>query len=189
MEIQHSIISQALYGENGRVALPINMFMKQSNADQVGGKKKDIAKISGCAAVRYQENSVERSLKEFEHLGVPLIVALVNVNVRPSTGISYNNASSLDLETAIPSSEIGYIKANDDNTNKSCNHTIQYMYDEPIDKMDEYIPSKQEEFVSISDEMYDSLLNNVLDEQIEDDLYSDNVPVKKYTRKNRKLIV
>lgn len=133
MEIQQSVVSQAIYGENGRAALPLNMFMKKSNDKQIGGKK------------------------DIQHLGVPLVVALVNINI-----------------------------------NKPYNHTNENMFDEsPIEQVDEYKPrSEPEEFETIPDEMYDSLLNTVLEEPIEeisDDNYNnEDTPVKKYTRKNRK---
>jgi len=120
MEIQQSIVSQALYGDKGRVAVPLNVFMKQTKAGQVGGKK------------------------DIEHLGVPLVIALVNVNM-----------------------------------NKPC---AQHIYnDEPLDQTVEYVPSGEEEFAPISDEVYDSLFNTVLDEYI-----TEESPAKKYTRKNRK---
>jgi hypothetical protein len=123
MEIQPSIVSQALYGDKGRVAIPLNVFMKQSNVGQVGGKK------------------------DIEHLGVPLVIALVNVNM-----------------------------------NKPC---AQHSYiDDPFDQTVEYVPNEpversSSEFESISDEMYDTLFNTVLDESTEP-------TAKKYTRKNRK---
>jgi hypothetical protein len=134
MEIQHSIISQAVYGENGRAALPLNMFTKKSNDKQIGGEKKDI-----------------------EHLGVPLVLALVEINL-----------------------------------NKPCNHANENMFDEPqIEQVDEY-KQGPEEFETIPDEMYDSLLNTVLEEPIEEipdsNTYNNNedAPMKKYTRKNSK---
>lgn len=133
MEIQPSIMSQALYGENGKTALPLNIFMQKSNNNKIGGEKKDI-----------------------EHLGVPLVLALVNINI-----------------------------------NKPCNHTNENMFDQPqIEQDDEYQQrSEPEEFETIPDEMYDSLLNTVLEEPIEEipDSYNNEyTPVKKYTRKNRK---
>jgi hypothetical protein len=131
MEIQPSIISQALYGENGKTALPLNIFMKKSNDNKIGGEKKDI-----------------------EHLGVPLVLALVNINI-----------------------------------NKPCNYTNENMFDEPqIEQVDEY-EQGPEEFETIPDEMYDSLLNTVLEEPIEeipDSNNNEDAPMKKYTRKNRK---
>jgi len=156
MEIQHSIISQAVYGENGRAALPLNMFTKKSNDNQIGGEKKDI-----------------------EHLGVPLVLALVNINI-----------------------------------NKPCHHTNENMFDQPQIEQDDEYKQGPEEFETIPDEMYDSLLNTVLEEPIEEipnsyeqsspelvsippsdrrgsEYFSDSennedTPVKKYTRKNRK---
>jgi hypothetical protein len=126
MEIQPSIESQALYGDKGRVAIPLNVFMKQSKAGQIGGKK------------------------DIEHLGVPLVIALVNVNM-----------------------------------NKPC---VQHSYidDDPLDQIVEYVPNESverssSEFEPISDEVYDTLFNTVLDEPI-----SEESPAKKYTRKNRK---
>jgi hypothetical protein len=56
MEIQPSILSQAIYGENGRVALPLNMFMKKYKNTQFGGKT------------------------SIENLGVPLVIALVEIH-------------------------------------------------------------------------------------------------------------
>jgi hypothetical protein len=124
MEIQPSIISQALYGEQGRVAVPLSVFIKQSKGGQIGGKK------------------------DIEHLGVPMVLALVNINM-----------------------------------NKPCNHPDEHSYNNQIDEMVEYRPGEPEEFAPISDEVYDSLFNTVLDEPIESD--SEYLPVKKYTRKNR----
>ena len=124
MEIQPSIISQALYGEQGRVAVPLSVFMKHSKGGQIGGKK------------------------DIEHLGVPMVLALVNINM-----------------------------------NKPCNHLDEHSYDNPIDEMAEYRSGEPEEFAPISDEVYDSLFNTVLDEPIESE--SEYLPVKKYTRKNR----
>jgi hypothetical protein len=121
MEIQPSIISQALYGEQGRVAVPLSVFIKQSKGGQIGGKK------------------------DIQHLGVPMVLALVNINM-----------------------------------NKPCNNPIEHSYDNPIDEIAEYRP---EEFAPISDEVYDSLFNTVLDEPSESE--SEYLPGKKYTRKNR----
>jgi len=72
MEIHKSIVSQALYGDNGRAAIPINVFMKKSKNEQIGGKKKDI-----------------------EHLGVPLVIALVEVNVNKPCNHNENTFSEL----------------------------------------------------------------------------------------------
>jgi hypothetical protein len=130
MEIQPSIISQAIYGKNGRVAIPMKVFMKQSNTRQVGGKK------------------------DIEHLGVPLVVALVNINM-----------------------------------NKPCNHS--YDFGNPLEQNQELEPEElPTEFEPISDEVYDSLFNTVLDEHIETEpeSYSEESPVKKYTRKNRTIL-
>jgi hypothetical protein len=126
MEIQQSVVSQAIYGENGRAALPLNIFMKKSSDKQIGGKK------------------------DIEHLGVPLVVALVNINV-----------------------------------NKPCNHTNENMF-EPKEYIGYSGEQSPEEFETIPDEMYDSLLNTVLEEPIEEIPDSEQVPAKKYTRKNRK---
>lgn len=147
MEILPSILSQAVYGENGRAAVPLSVFMKQSNKGQVGGKK------------------------DIQHLGVPMVVALVNINM-----------------------------------NKPCNNTIhqmtEYIPNEPDDfaniyeeESTRYIgnsavnPVKQipNEFVPISDEVYDSLFNTVLEEPIELEFHNNEyLPKKKYTRKIRK---
>lgn len=133
MEIQPSIISQAVYGENGRVAVPIKVFMKQSKTRQIGGKK------------------------DIEHLGVPLVVALVNINM-----------------------------------NKSCTHS--YDFGNPLEQNQEPEELSGEEisteFQPISDEVYDSLFNTVLDEHIETEPepYREELPVTKYTRKNRSIL-
>ena len=124
MEIQPSIISQALYGEQGRVSLPLSVFMKPAKGGQIGGKK------------------------DIEHLGVPMVLALVNINM-----------------------------------NKLCNHPDERSNDKPIDEMAEYVPGEPKEFAPISDEVYDSLFNTVLDEPLES--ANEYLPVKKYTRKNR----
>jgi hypothetical protein len=141
MEIQQSIVSQALYGDKGRVAIPLNVFMKQTKAGQVGGKK------------------------DIEHLGVPLVIALVNVNMNKPCNHSYELGNPLDQNQEELSEEYDVEGLRGNSVELSSN-----------------------EFEPISDEMYDTLLNTVLDEPIETEpeTYNEDSPVKKYTRKNRK---
>jgi hypothetical protein len=137
MEILPSILSQAVYGENGRTALPLSVFMKQSNQGQIGGKK------------------------DIKHLGVPMIVALVNVNINK------------------PCNQSGYL----------LDQIPEYVQDEPIYKLEstkylgnyEPMPTK---YAPVSDEVYDSLFNTVLDEPI---VYNSEHSPRKYTRKNKKI--
>ena len=135
MEIHPSIISQAIYGEHGRMSIPLSVFAKQSNNRQIGGNK------------------------DIEHLGVPMVLALVNINMdKPcnhSIEHSYNNQAEL-MDEYIPS---------------------------------EFEPNETEELASISDEIYDSMFHSVLEEpitEVDDITESTYLPSKKYTRKNRK---
>lgn len=135
MDIQQSVLSKAIYGEQGRIALPLDMFMDKSKKGQHGGKK------------------------DIEHLGVPLVLALVNINVQLP-----KQPNTFDIDDGTYSTR--NIEQNYDN----------HMYNHSPDEYVSYEP--------ISDELYDSLLNTVLDEPIIQQ--SEIVIPKKYTRKNRK---
>jgi len=152
MEIQQSIVSQALYGDKGRVAIPLNVFMKQTKAGQVGGKK------------------------DIEHLGVPLVIALVNVNMNKPCNHSYELGNPLDQNQEELSEE--YDVEDFENNSGSKAEGLR----------GNSVELSSNEFEPISDEMYDTLLNTVLDEPIETEAetYNEDSPVKKYTRKNRK---
>jgi hypothetical protein len=141
MEINQSILSRAVYGDNGRVALPLNMFMEKSKDAHGGGKK------------------------HIEHLGVPLVVALVEINMNNKCRHNENKYSPLlhNLDAA---------QAPEITT-----------FSEPI-KIAEY-KSTPTEFQPISNEMYDSLLQSVLETPIEEIPDSYPVSSKKYTRKNK----
>ena len=147
MEIQKSILSRAVYGENGRVALPLNIFMEKSKDAQGGGKK-------------------------IEHLGVPLVVALVEINM--------NNQCRRDGNTFSP------LLHNLENDLDSTQYPKITTFSEPM-KLYEY-KSAPTEFQSISNEIYDSLLQSVLERPIEEipDSHIDTpISSKKYTRKNK----
>jgi len=149
MTTQESIVSQAIYGENGRAALPLNVFMKHSKNAQVGGKKKDK-----------------------DHLGVPLVLALVNVNINKPCNKEDTFSSLLH---------------NPPNEMSSAQEPIIISYTHPRQQITEY-NSDSEIFPPISDELYDSLLNTVLEtpiEKIPDSDTHDQIYVKKYTRRNR----
>jgi hypothetical protein len=141
MEILPSLLSQAVYGENGRAAVPLSVFMKQPNKGQVGGKTK------------------------IEHLGVPMIVALVNVNINMNKPGNHN----IDQMTEyIPNEPEDFANIYEkDSTGYFGNSSLT-----PVNR----VPN---EFVPISDEMYDSLFTAVLDEPFN----SEYLPKKKYTRK------
>jgi hypothetical protein len=140
MDIQQSIISQAVYGENGRAALPLRIFMEQSKNGQVGGKKK------------------------IEHLGVPMVLALVNVNINKPC----NNISERPIDQMVE-----YLP--EDFENRYENESTRYIADQ-----------HSKELQPISDEVYNSLFNTVLDEPISYESYNNEYPyIKKYTRKNR----
>lgn len=141
MEIQQSIVSQAVYGENGRVALPLNIFIKKSKDAQGGGKK------------------------NIEHLGVPLVVALVEINM--NNKCRHNESAISPLLHNIDSTQVPSITT----------------FSEPI-KIAEY-NSTPTEFQPISNEMYDTLLQSVLEKPIEEIPDSYPVSLKKYTRKNK----
>jgi len=145
MEIQQSIVSRAVYGENGRVALPLNMFMEKSKDAHGGGKK------------------------HIEHLGVPLVVALVEINM--NNKCRHNETAYSPLLHNMSSRQVPAITA----------------FSDPI-KISEY-NSKPTEFQSISNEMYDTLLQSVLEKPIEE--IPDSYPgyVKKHTRKNKLRII
>jgi hypothetical protein len=149
MEINQSILSRAVYGENGRVALPLNMFMQKSKDAHGGGKK------------------------HIEHLGVPLVVALVEINM--------NNKCRHNEPAYSPNSYASHptLLHNRD----SAQGSEITAFSKPI-KIAEY-KSTPTAFQPISNEMYDSLLQSVLENPIEE--IPDSYPVfsKKYTRKNK----
>uniref|UniRef100_A0A6C0HHI7 Uncharacterized protein n=1 Tax=viral metagenome TaxID=1070528 RepID=A0A6C0HHI7_9ZZZZ len=146
MEIHKSIVSQALYGDNGRAAIPLNVFMKKSKNEQIGGKKKDI-----------------------EHLGVPLVIALVEVNVNKPCNHNENTFTDLlnDSENRI----------------LSMKKTNSHGFSDPIE-ISEY-KSNSRDFSPISDEMYDKLLNSVLEHPIEE-IHDSDITEKKQ-KKTKKI--
>jgi hypothetical protein len=130
MEIQPSLLSKAVYGQNGRAALPLEMFIKKSEKTYFGGATNK------------------------KHLGVPVFLALVEINVNKHC---HNNNNMLDYVSPSHS-----VVLNNQNTP---NATVY----EPI-----------------SDEIYDTLINSVLDEHSEypSEKQIEHIP-KKYTRKIR----
>jgi len=183
MKIQQSIVSQAIYGDNGRVALPLDLFMKKSKDVKIGGKKKDIS-----------------------HLGVPLVIALVEID-RNIPLIHYNYGSTSTIPSPIAESFV-----QPDYKSLSCdNHRYPSTSSLDIDAIDEY-RSTPTGFQPISNDIYNSLLNSVLEKPIEEisyydkssqdntlyptsvrqysledsDIYSPRLSVKKHTRKNKK---
>jgi hypothetical protein len=141
MEIQQSIVSKAVYGENGRVALPLNIFMNKRKDAHGGGKK------------------------HIEHLGVPLVLALVEINM--NNQCRHNETADSSLLYNLDSVQAPAITS----------------FSEPI-KIFEH-KSNRSEFQPISNEMYDSLLQSVLENPIEEIPDSYPVSLKKHTRKNK----
>lgn len=130
METQPSLLSKAVYGQNGRVAIPLEMFMKKSEKTYFGGANHK------------------------KHLGVPVVLALVEINV-----------------------------------NKPCHNNNMYDYVKPSDSLVQYnlnSPNNKTVYEPISDEIYDTFINSVLDEHREhpSEKQIEHIP-KKYTRKIR----
>jgi hypothetical protein len=132
MEIQPSLLSQVVYGQNGRAVLPLEMFMKKSEKTYFGGAN------------------------DKKHLGVPVVLALVEINVNKPC---HNNNNNNMLDYVSPHHSIVQYTPN------NINDTVY----EPI-----------------SDEIYDTMINSVLDEHREypSEKQSEHI-TKKYTRKIR----
>ncbi len=141
MEILPSLLSQVAYGENGRAAVPLSVFMKQPNKGQVGGKNK------------------------IEHLGVPMIVALVNVNISMNKP---NNHTIDQMKEYMPNEPKDFANIYEEDSTRYIGNSVLTPVNHNSNK-----------FVPISDEMYDSLFTAVLDEPFD----SKYLPKKKYTRK------
>lgn len=149
MEIAPSILSQLVYGEKGNNAIPLSFYMKPDKKGQSGGKK------------------------HIEHLGVPLVFALVNVNIVHET--PRENTMLYELHH-IPTT---YSAIEEIAPSENSNYENILLENEPeLHSSQKYSP--------ISDEIYNRLLNSLLDEPIsQSSLPYKNQPVKKYTRKTR----
>lgn len=103
--------------------------------------------------------------KKIEHLGVPLVVALVNINMNTKCDEKTHFLNDLG-------NNVDYVQQS----------PMTYDSNEPEYK------SRSIEFQSISDQMYDSLLQSVLEEPIEkipDSNIDSHISSKKHTRKNK----